>query len=104
MTRFRVRYGEIAANVTEDMGQQVWSNEELESLKILVKILKMMLLEMFDKHCNTRLHTLKYHLFDHMLNDTERYGALFIFNSRPYELLNVHIKQAFIKTLQGRRT
>lgn len=62
MTKIHLRYGEIVVDVSENIVQRAWSEEELGSLERMVNEFKTMLVKTFEKHCDYGLYTLRYYL------------------------------------------
>lgn len=63
-----------------------------------------MLVEAFNRHCDSVLYILQYLLLDDMVAYIRIFGTLFVFNSTLNEDLSVKIKHAYTRTLQSRRT
>lgn len=63
-----------------------------------------MLVERINKNCNSGMCNLMYHLLNHMRKDLRTIGMLLALDSSLYEHLNVHVKQAYKRTFQKRRT
>lgn len=63
-----------------------------------------MLVEILNEHCDSGLYILKYNILDSMVEGTRRFRTVTVFDITPHEHFKVHIKQAFRRTLQRRRT
>lgn len=59
MKMVHTHYSEIVVDVTEDMEQRAWCNDALSSLGSRVEEFEKMLVEIFYKHCDFSLYTLK---------------------------------------------
>lgn len=53
----------------------------------------------FDEHCKTGLHTVKFQLLHHIVNDLKPFGSSFMQNRPPIEQKNVSINSAYCVTL-----
>lgn len=95
MKRVHTHSTESVTDVTGYMRQPAWSEEVVSSLERMVKVFRKMLREAFQKHCSFGFYTLKYHLFDHNLENSRRFGTIIVLNSSPYQYFNAHIKQPY---------
>lgn len=81
--------------MTKDMGHRYWSKKGPISLERKEKKIKMTFVEMFDKHYGSGMHTLTYHLSDHMFAEIWIFRKLSFLDSSSYAYFNKHIKWAF---------
>lgn len=58
---------EIVADMTEDMRQQAGRENDLSSLRFGAQQFKKILIQTFDRYCESGLYTRKYHVPDHMV-------------------------------------
>lgn len=64
-----------------------------------------MLVETYDKHCDSDLHTLRYYLSDDMSKDTRPFRRLSVLNSSPYQYFNVLTDfQIYIPIIESENT
>lgn len=63
-----------------------------------------MLVERFDKQCDSGMYTLIYHLFEQMVEDICVFESLSVLDINPYERFDLNVKQGYIKTSLTRRT
>lgn len=61
-------------------------------------------MEMFGKHCDSGLYTLKYKLLDHMVQDLQISQLLLVLQSLLHERFFSYINQANRTNSQHRRT
>lgn len=64
----------------------------------MVKELKKISVEAFDKHCVSGVYTLQYDSLDHIIENIRRFRTLSDFESSLYDHFNVPIKQAYKNT------
>lgn len=93
MTRVHMHYGQIVADVTGALAQRAWREEDRGSLARTVKESKRMLAQIFDKHCDLGMNTVKYHLHEHVMENIRRFGALYALRCSPFGHWSEHIKQ-----------
>lgn len=67
-------------------------------VKFDIQRLGEMMNKSFDEHRETGLHTLIFHLLDHVVNDLKELGSLHVLTSSPLERYNGHIKSAYCAT------
>lgn len=100
--RLHVRYSTILDDVTVNMGQQTWSEEELGSLEMVTGF-KRLLVETFHEHFDSDTCTAKYHLRDPKVVAVRRLGAVSNPNRGIYDRFMVHNKQGFTVAPQRKR-
>lgn len=49
----------------------------------------------FDRYSESILHTVKYHLLDHIVEDIPRVGAISVLYSCSYDHFNEHMRQGY---------
>lgn len=64
--------------------------------------LKEMMKKSFDKHFETELYTLRFHLLDHNVGNHRKFGILCVLNSFTSEQYILHIKNANCATSRRR--
>lgn len=65
--------------------------------------IKEMTKKAFDEDCERGLHTVKFHLLDHIGKHLTNFGYLHVLNSSPLAQYNVHVKSPYRSTSQRRR-
>lgn len=64
----------------------------------------MMSVEAFNEHRDCDLYSLKYRLYDHIIEANRRFGRLCALGSCRYDHFNSHVQEAYTKDLQRRQT
>lgn len=94
MTKVHTRYCRIVGDVTGDVPQQAWDEEELISLERTNKESKRMLVDTFAERCDSGLDILKSHQFDHLVKEVRRFRTISVLDRSPFEHFNVQVNQA----------
>lgn len=71
LKRVQTCYSKIVVDVTEDMLQLAWGEEALVTPERRVNNFKKTLLQTFEGHCDSRQHSIKYYVFDHMVENIQ---------------------------------
>lgn len=54
------------------------------------------MVKLFRDHCETELFTLKFHLVDHLADDSWQYRSLSFVDAAPFRYFNLEVKQSYI--------
>lgn len=68
--------------------------EVLGNMERRVSELKKMSEKTFDEYNDSNLHTVKFHVLEHIVKNIRRFCTVSVLDSSPFKYLNVHIKQA----------
>lgn len=99
-TMVHIRYGEIMCDSTRAEGHRAWTVKALQMLAEGVRVFKRLVVLTFGEHCNSDLYTLRYHSTHHTVEDVRKIETLSVLDSISDELVNVHIKHCYRKTLK----
>lgn len=95
MKKVSTMYSDLIRCLTE-----YWIDEESNGTRLMelgarIRHLKELRKSTFERHCETVLYTLMFHLLDHVVEDVERFGNLKTLNALPVESFSVYIKLAY---------
>lgn len=62
--------------LTFDHRNTRWKPEKLQNLRLRILKFKIRVISIFDEVCKTGLHTLEFHLLDHIVKDLKWFGSL----------------------------
>lgn len=81
-----------------------WNSESTSILEGKIKSFKKLVLRKFGGRCTTGLHTLKFHLLDHLAEDLGRFGSLSILSASQYEYAHTIFKRHYLRTSRRRHS
>ena len=98
LTEVHTLYTDIINTILSDNHGNGWIADDLDTLQSEIKIFKTKMVGLFHDCCPNGLGTLKFHLFDHIVDDIRRFGTISVLSASPFEHFNLHIKSAYRST------
>lgn len=77
-----------------------WFADDVDAMRSSVWECKTNIWPLFGLHCENGLKYLKFHL-DHLVDDLNRFGSVFVLNAYSYEHFSVVMKQSYERTLKS---
>lgn len=87
MTRVHTNYSKIISGMTEDVQQQALGERDPGSLERRVNEFEKMLIEMFGEQLDSNLYTVKYHVVDLIVGDTQDFELYLLWSEAHTSIL-----------------
>lgn len=98
LTDICTSYTTLMQDLLYDNTSTGWSRDMIADITHRISLLKSKCVHTFEKHCEHGIHTLKFHLLDHVVEDLSKFGGLNILDASPYEHFNTFFKQSYRST------
>lgn len=95
LTRMSVKYNEIIDKIRADHKGKFWLEEELILSRSEIQEFKRAVMRLSAVYYTLVLYTLEIYLPDHLVENFLKFGSSFCTDGRPFEQINVLIRQSY---------
>ena len=103
-TKVHTMYSDLLYQLYHNIERNGLNPQTADSLEQHIALFKQTCKDIFEKHVNRGLFTLKFHLLDHLVEDLRKYGTLDFLDAGPYENYNATIKGFYKLTSKRKQT
>lgn len=100
LTRMSVQYIKILNKVLVDHSDEIWNKGELMTLRSEIEEVKRVAVRILASNCSTGLYSIKFHPWNHLMEELQELETIYFTDATPYEHFNVLTKHSYSVTFR----